>query len=152
MSHKHTCQICKRKIDDAVAIAHIKAEEYIIELIRKDHPEWDTSKGTCDLCVEYYKELIKQTIGWIVELQQLDKDAFSRAINEKIHAKMACVAAVKAGDSLTIQQMQELIRDLNKTENRLTCPHGRPTGWLLPKHEIEKKFKRDYRGNIANQE
>ena len=29
-----------------------------------------------------------------------------------------------------------------KTANRFTCPHGRPTGWLLSNHEIEKKFKR----------
>ncbi len=55
---------------------------------------------------------------------------------------MACKAAVKAGDSLTMVQMQQLLKDLEKIENRFTCPHGRPTGWALPLYEIEKKFKR----------
>ncbi len=58
---KHKCQICGKDVDDAIGIAHIKAEEYILELIRKDHPEWDKTKGTCDLCVEYYRELIKRS-------------------------------------------------------------------------------------------
>ncbi len=60
MKNKHKCQICGRKIDDSVGLAHIKAEEYFIELIRKEHPEWDKNKGTCDLCLEYYRELIKR--------------------------------------------------------------------------------------------
>lgn len=57
---KHKCQICGKQVEDSVGLAHIKAEEYIIELIRKDHPEWDKTKGICDLCVEYYRELIKR--------------------------------------------------------------------------------------------
>jgi len=58
---KHRCQICGKDVDDSVGLAHIKAEEYIIELIRKDHPQWNKGKGTCDLCVEYYRELIKRS-------------------------------------------------------------------------------------------
>jgi len=61
MAGRHKCQICGREIDDAVGLAHIKAEEYLIELIRRDHREWDKTKGTCDLCLEYYRELIKRT-------------------------------------------------------------------------------------------
>lgn len=61
MSRKHKCQICGREIDDAVGLAHVKAEEYLIELIRRDHPQWKKTMGTCDLCLEYYRELIKRT-------------------------------------------------------------------------------------------
>ena len=61
MPGKHKCQICEREIDDVVGLAHIKAEEYLIELIRRDHPEWNKEKGTCGLCIEYYRELIKRT-------------------------------------------------------------------------------------------
>ena len=53
-----------------------------------------------------------------------------------------CKAAVKAGDVLTHEQMHQLIKDLAITKNRFACPHGRPTGWLLSLHDIEKKFKR----------
>ena len=88
------------------------------------------------------EELIRQTIGWIIEHQKLDKDLFYKKVNEKLHAQMACKAAVKAGDTLTLAQMHQLLTDLEKIENRFTCPHGRPTGWNLPLYEIEKKFKR----------
>ena len=56
----YTCQICDRAIDEATALTHIKAEEYLLELIRKDHPEWKENEKTCHKCVEYYKELIKK--------------------------------------------------------------------------------------------
>lgn len=87
-------------------------------------------------------DLIKQTIGWINEYKYLDEQQFIKKLHEKLRAQMACKAAVKAGDILTHAHMQQLLTTLHATENRLTCPHGRPTGWLLSNHEIEKKFKR----------
>lgn len=56
---KYKCQICEREIDDFVSISHIKAEEYLMELIRKDHPEWKTGDKTCKQCIEYYRKLVK---------------------------------------------------------------------------------------------
>jgi DNA mismatch repair protein MutL len=91
-----------------------------------------------------FVDLIKQFISWIEEYQVLDKKILFKAINEKLHAQMACKAAVKAGDKLTQEQIYKLLEDLNKTENRFACPHGRPTGWLMSTHEIEKKFKRKF--------
>ena len=88
------------------------------------------------------EELVFQTIGWIKEYHKLDVQEWYKKVHEKLHAQMACKAAVKAGDQLTVIQMQQLLHDLEKIENRFTCPHGRPTGWALPLYEIEKKFKR----------
>lgn len=90
------------------------------------------------------EDLIKQFACWIEEYQVLDKQILFRAVNEKLRAQMACKAAVKAGDKLTHEQIHKLIEDLNKSENRFACPHGRPTSWLLSLHEIEKKFKRKF--------
>ena len=56
----YLCQICNRVIDEKVALTHIKAEEYILHLIKKDHPEWKEDKETCPRCVNYYRELIKK--------------------------------------------------------------------------------------------
>lgn len=64
------------------------------------------------------------------------------SLHYKLRAQMACKAAVKAGDVLSMQQARQLIKDLYACENNLTCPHGRPTGWLFSTYEIEKKFKR----------
>lgn len=88
------------------------------------------------------EELVHQTIGWIEENKKLDPELFYKKVNEKLHAQMACKAAVKAGDILTLTQMHQLITDLQKVNNRFTCPHGRPTGWNISLYEIEKKFKR----------
>ena len=78
------------------------------------------------------EDLVRQTIGWITEFNTIDADDWYKKVHEKLHAQMACKAAVKAGDSLTMVQMQQLLKDLEKIENRFTCPHGRPTGWALP--------------------
>jgi DNA mismatch repair protein MutL len=59
-----------------------------------------------------------------------------------MHSQIACKSAVKAGDELTVVQMQQLIDDLNKCENRIICVHGRPTTWIISKFDVEKNFKR----------
>jgi len=87
-------------------------------------------------------DLICQVIAWLQEFAELDSEHFTKQINERLHSQMACKAAVKAGDVLANSQMYELIDDLDKTHNRLTCPHGRPTLWSFTLDEIEKKFKR----------
>lgn len=86
--------------------------------------------------------LIEETISWICESASLDETSFKKTINHKLQAQMACKAAVKAGDTLTQEKMEQLLIDLEKTENRFSCPHGRPTSWLFSLIDIEKKFRR----------
>ncbi len=90
-------------------------------------------------------DLIKQAISVLHEHHYLEKKELKKIMHERIHAQISCKAAVKAGDELSIHSMAELIKDLHAIENRLTCPHGRPTLWELSSSQIEKKFKRDYR-------
>jgi DNA mismatch repair protein MutL len=87
-------------------------------------------------------DLVRQTVAWIDEYEKLEQKEFFATIHEKIRAQMACKAAVKAGDILSMDQMQQLIRDLYLTKIHATCPHGRPTTFLISLYEIEKKFKR----------
>jgi DNA mismatch repair protein MutL len=87
-------------------------------------------------------DIIGETISLITENALVDEISLKKTLNNKLQAQMACKAAVKAGDILTLEQMIQLLRDLEKTANRFSCPHGRPTGWLLSLHDIEKKFKR----------
>lgn len=58
---QYKCQLCERYIDEDVALSHVKAEEYIINLIKKDHPEWKNDKSTCHECIQYYRKLVKAT-------------------------------------------------------------------------------------------
>lgn len=55
---------------------------------------------------------------------------------------MACHHAVRANKSMTLTEMQTLIKDLSACENPFHCPHGRPTMVTFDKFQMEKLFKR----------
>ena len=57
-------------------------------------------------------------------------------------ASYACHAAVRAGEPLTLPEMQNLVDQLFATDNPLSCPHGRPTLIQFTLDELEKKFGR----------
>lgn len=61
---------------------------------------------------------------------------------EQIWITSACKMAVKAGDPLSLPEMQKLIEDLARTENPYLCPHGRPITLTLSWSELERRFKR----------
>lgn len=68
-----------------------------------------------------------------------------RDVDQRSHRMLtflACRSAIKAGDQLAQDQMQELLKDLSACENPYTCPHGRPTQYTIPLTELHKKFKR----------
>lgn len=56
----YVCSICQRVIDEEKALTHVKSEEYLLELIRKDHPEWKEEHGACPKCLDYYRQLVKE--------------------------------------------------------------------------------------------
>jgi DNA mismatch repair protein MutL len=51
-------------------------------------------------------------------------------------------ATIKAGQTLTIDEMQGLIRSLEATTSPRTCPHGRPTMTVLSAGELASGFGR----------
>ena len=61
---------------------------------------------------------------------------------EQIWITSSCKMAVKAGDPLSIPEMEKLIVDLASTENPYMCPHGRPITITLSREELLRKFKR----------
>lgn len=63
------------------------------------------------------------------------------SIKDRI-ATMACKAAVKGHDRLSVSEAKSLIDQLLLLENPYNCPHGRPTIIQMSKYELEKKFKR----------
>ena len=63
-------------------------------------------------------------------------------IRNGIAAELACKAAIKVNMPLTFQKMQWLIDELMKTQNPMTCPHGRPIMMRMGLRDIERGFKR----------
>ncbi len=57
-------------------------------------------------------------------------------------ATMACKAAVKGNNRLSMEEAEKLLDELITLENPYCCPHGRPTIISMTKTEMEKKFKR----------
>ncbi|HWE61277.1 MAG TPA: DNA mismatch repair endonuclease MutL [Chloroflexota bacterium] len=61
---------------------------------------------------------------------------------ERSLATMACKAAVKAGQTLSMEEMRSLVQRLEMTSRPRTCPHGRPTMILLSTSALERQFGR----------
>ena len=63
--------------------------------------------------------------------------------DKKILITTSCKAAIKAGDELTMWQMQELIKNWRGCKEPYTCPHGRPISKLLKHKDIAAFFSRN---------
>jgi DNA mismatch repair protein MutL len=90
---------------------------------------------------------VQEIIMMISDLLDDEQNIENLQLNDKIIMAKACKTACKAGDTLDIAQMKNLIQELMKTQDKLSCPHGRPTMYPMTLKEIEKHFKRDYVGN-----
>ena len=55
---------------------------------------------------------------------------------------VACHSALRAGDKLTMAQMEFVIREMESIPNPYACVHGRPTVMTITPSELDKKFKR----------
>ncbi|MDD5326366.1 MAG: DNA mismatch repair endonuclease MutL [Phycisphaerae bacterium] len=54
----------------------------------------------------------------------------------------ACKAAIKAGQKLSDNEIEQLLADKDRTERVSRCPHGRPTVIKFTSAELEKQFGR----------
>lgn len=84
-------------------------------------------------------------VGFFTEiLDRLAEERIQNIYDTKILAvaTMACKAAVKGHDVLSVREAEALIHRLLKLEHPFTCPHGRPTIISLTRYELEKMFKR----------
>ncbi len=65
----------------------------------------------------------------------------SELIKEKL-MQHSCKSAVKGGNDLTKNEIENLFKNMNDEKIPLFCPHGRPIAVRVTKAEIEKWFKR----------
>lgn len=69
----------------------------------------------------------------------------SSGLQEKLHLKLAnyaCHHSVRAGQKLNMEQMNALLRDIEKTEHGGECNHGRPVYKFIPITQIDGWFER----------
>ena len=85
------------------------------------------------------------SVGFFTDiLDRLAEERIANVYDTKILAvaTMACKAAVKGHDVLSVREAEALIHQLLKLEHPFTCPHGRPTIIELTRYAMEKMFKR----------
>ncbi len=83
---------------------------------------------------------VGRAVGELLDLLAGEESPGERA--HRVAASLACHAAVRAGQPLSDQEMRELVRALEETEQPRTCPHGRPTMIHLSAEALARQFGR----------
>lgn len=91
-----------------------------------------------DLPTSHIADSLQEICHILHESPQTDK----ATLRHSSLAYLSCHGAVKAGDTLNIREMKELLESLFHTETPYVCPHGRPIIVRFTPGELAKLFKR----------
>lgn len=78
-------------------------------------------------------------------LHELREFGATRALTERRNemlSTLACHAAVRANQSLSITEMNHILREMERTERSGQCNHGRPTWFQVTITELDTMFMR----------
>lgn len=91
-----------------------------------------------DIPLSESESSIRQILGCIQNMH----NPSSQELRHSCLQIASCRAAIKAGESLNMRQMQALINELCNTKLPYTCPHGRPAMIRFSPEDLDKMFKR----------
>ena len=78
----------------------------------------------------------------VVQAFKDDNEIKYTKMEKKKIATMACHHSIRFNKTLTMEEMNEVIRQLALCDNPYHCPHGRPTFITLKEKELVKEFLR----------
>ncbi|MBO4412921.1 MAG: DNA mismatch repair endonuclease MutL [Clostridia bacterium] len=84
---------------------------------------------------------VKEFFDSVLAEMEMFKNKPLSYINERF-TQLACKSAVKAGNNLSRDEIDVLLKNFQNTKTPLLCPHGRPIVLKFNKTEIEKLFRR----------
>ena len=91
-----------------------------------------------DLPTSHIADSLQEICHILHESPQTDK----ATLRHSSLAYLSCHGAIKAGDTLNVREMKELLEALFHTETPYVCPHGRPIIVRFTPGELAKLFKR----------
>jgi DNA mismatch repair protein MutL len=82
--------------------------------------------------------------GFFADLVESLKSEEGKAVNarERVAQRIACHSARRAGDGLSVQEIDLIIQRTFSGAHELRCPHGRPFVYRLGRSDMERMFKR----------
>jgi DNA mismatch repair protein MutL len=100
--------------------------------------------GGNSLALKEYPAVFKEEEAEQILLSVLEEEKGEKFKDRRLRmlATMACKAAVKAGQRLSVSEMEFLVRELFQTTNPGLCPHGRPVVIKIDRSKIEKTLGR----------
>ncbi len=85
------------------------------------------------------KELLCDLVGRLIAS---DSAPQPRDLLDDLLHTLACKAAVKAGQRLSPEEIDELLQQRTLIDDAHHCPHGRPTELVFTREELDRQFRR----------
>jgi len=118
-----------------------------LDLLREIGFELQEFGGTTILLMSYPTLIPRGNLVRIVKdfaeqlLQNEGKMSRRDLLDHMLHT-MSCRAAIKSGQRLSLEEMQELLRQRHLVNDSHHCPHGRPTALTLSRGTLDQQFGR----------